>query len=777
MASCLVHFYIAKQIAQISSRKRSQAKSDSISEFYLSTSTELDLIDLYSCSTSHSEEDMFAVSNFFGMKKSGTFIELGALDGLTSSNTHLFEKCLNWTGILIEPGKENFEKLKINRPNQVLLNVAICDGIRNVDFVEGIASGGIVEFMPPSFIQEWHSYLLNKTMFMRNMVINNQNCSLWGPFEATFSEGCATDCAPFHAFDSAAAACLSMAECAAITSVPSENGLHYELRAGHKLSKSMSGEISYVMGPCSQMCIPLDMAISASNFHSEVNHFDFLSIDVEGAELEVIKSIGSRNTTFSVIVIETDVDTPEKNHRVRSFLDARDYVYYGGDGFNNDWFYHKTFSPSKSNFPKNPFEPWASIHPITGCSENSATTNMSFLSPGYVFFQSFYYVRSEFTFWQDSTHGARFDLSQWALISKEAVKQRFYYDSALRPLRVRVFDGQDQLCNALAGFKERLEVEGAILITDFIPAMMTHYYHLLEHLLGIWTTKSHFSPAEEPRCIVFPQVERAGLSQVGKDLLGAVFPGAPIVFMHQIQMISRRYAIHFRWAVASDRSATDHGSVNQMATGILRHLKLRSSALVSRVAASMQMPARVERAPLTLTYVSRRESGNRRLEEGVERQLLSEIRQDCSEVAVHDVLFSGMSLAQQVGVARSSHLMLGVHGNGLSNALWMLSPGALLELFPQGARILAYQQFAEARGLWYAGFVGPGGAEFPDGSCGDSPEAYARLCGWVLKQTGEINTIMREVPREAVVRRVRELARRVGSALAANGVGAATGSR
>ena len=115
--------------------------------------------------------------------------------------------------------------------------------------------------------------------------------------------------------------------------------------------------------------------------------------------------------------------------------------------------------------------------------------------------------------------------------------------------------------------------------------------------------------------------------------------------------------------------------------------------------------------------------------------------------------------------------MLGVHGNGLSNAMWMPSPGALLELLPQGARILAYQQFAEARGLWYAGFVGPGGAEFSDGSCGDSPEAYARLCGWVLKQTGEINTIMREVPVEAVVRRVRELARRV---LAANGVVAAS---
>ena len=317
-------------------------------------------------------------------------------------------------------------------------------------------------------------------------------------------------------------------------------------------------------------------------------------------------------------------------------------------------------------------------------------------------------------------------------------------------------------------FKERLEVQGAIFIADFTGfGMISHYYHLLEHLLGIWTTKSHFVPAEEPQWIVLPHTKWIELSQVHKDLLEAVFPQAQVVDTHQFQMVSRKFAVHFLWAVASDRSAADHGSVNQMLTGILPRLKLCSSALVSRITASLQLSARRERLPFTLTYVSRRGSSNRRLDEEVEQQLLSEIREGCREVIVNDVLFNDQTFAQQVQVARSSHLMLGVHGNGLSNALWMVSPGALLELFPPSARILAYQQFAEARGLWYVGFVGPEGAEFPDGSCGNSAEEYARLCRWVLSQTGQINTIIGELPRKAVVQRVRDLARRVAAALGA----------
>ena len=47
-------------------------------------------------------QDLF-VSYFTEQKKNGFFVEFGATDGITLSNTYLFEQYCNWTGILAEP--------------------------------------------------------------------------------------------------------------------------------------------------------------------------------------------------------------------------------------------------------------------------------------------------------------------------------------------------------------------------------------------------------------------------------------------------------------------------------------------------------------------------------------------------------------------------------------------------------------------------------------------------------------------------------------------------
>lgn len=53
--------------------------------------------------------------NFFKDQRSGVFIDIGAYNGVTFSNSYFFEKELGWTGICIEPVPEIFDQLVKNR--------------------------------------------------------------------------------------------------------------------------------------------------------------------------------------------------------------------------------------------------------------------------------------------------------------------------------------------------------------------------------------------------------------------------------------------------------------------------------------------------------------------------------------------------------------------------------------------------------------------------------------------------------------------------------------
>jgi len=70
-------------------------------------------------------EDKIVYEKYFKDKKNGFFIELGAIDGLTLTNTKFFEDELGWSGILIEPQTNMFNMIEINRPNCKAYNVAI----------------------------------------------------------------------------------------------------------------------------------------------------------------------------------------------------------------------------------------------------------------------------------------------------------------------------------------------------------------------------------------------------------------------------------------------------------------------------------------------------------------------------------------------------------------------------------------------------------------------------------------------------------------------------
>lgn len=75
------------------------------------------------------------VAGLLGRPRHGTFVDIGANDGVTISNTLYFEKELGWNGLAIEPIPVAYEKLKANR-NCHTLNACISDREGKAEFLE-----------------------------------------------------------------------------------------------------------------------------------------------------------------------------------------------------------------------------------------------------------------------------------------------------------------------------------------------------------------------------------------------------------------------------------------------------------------------------------------------------------------------------------------------------------------------------------------------------------------------------------------------------------------
>jgi FkbM family methyltransferase len=60
---------------------------------------------------SQAGQDKFLNEVVFHGTRNGTFVEIGAADGVLYSNTYYFEKELGWTGICVEPRPSAFRKL------------------------------------------------------------------------------------------------------------------------------------------------------------------------------------------------------------------------------------------------------------------------------------------------------------------------------------------------------------------------------------------------------------------------------------------------------------------------------------------------------------------------------------------------------------------------------------------------------------------------------------------------------------------------------------------
>ncbi|CAE7274099.1 unnamed protein product [Symbiodinium necroappetens] len=89
------------------------------------------------------------------MKRDGIYLEMGALDGVTYSNTLALRTCLGWTGMLIEGSPRHFQRLHQNYKDveSVIIKYgAVCaPPLTNATFSQGMSIGSIdgdVTYLP-----------------------------------------------------------------------------------------------------------------------------------------------------------------------------------------------------------------------------------------------------------------------------------------------------------------------------------------------------------------------------------------------------------------------------------------------------------------------------------------------------------------------------------------------------------------------------------------------------------------------------------------------------
>lgn len=190
------------------------------------------------------------LSSFFEGKNSGSFIEIGALDGIKFSNSLFFENS-GWNTFLCEANPNNYESIIENRPNS-----------------KEITLKAVVP----------NDYLENTVKFIS--------------FESGYGDG--------------------------LSGIAGEYEKNHLNRIESEISK---GLISTRPREVSCEAIRIGDLLSRYGLLNGSNHFDIMSLDIEGMEEKIIKSIDYDTFSFGFIIVENNY----KKNTIEKFLSTVGY--------------------------------------------------------------------------------------------------------------------------------------------------------------------------------------------------------------------------------------------------------------------------------------------------------------------------------------------------------------------------------------------------------------------------------------------------------------------
>lgn len=244
--------------------------------------------------------------------------------------------------------------------------------------------------------------------------------------------------------------------------------------------------------------------------------------------------------------------------------------------------------------------------------------------------------------------------------------------------------------------------------------MVCHFFHLLEHIVGLWCFDGDERFAEVKLIVLaadgwYDAIAWRGPNDINQHLIKALFPNAEVKSWREFYEEHSKLcnnALAFDRVIFSDRAITRGspacGRINKMLGEALPELDAKSLERMSERIHAYAETTIQQTTVLRVTYTKRHPP--RTLTDDLEERLLTAICEiDNVELKVVD--FAKISFKEQINLIGNTDVLLGVHGNGLSHSLFLPQEAAVIEMFPNQALALDYRLFANARGISYYGVV------------------------------------------------------------------------
>lgn len=258
--------------------------------------------------------------------------------------------------------------------------------------------------------------------------------------------------------------------------------------------------------------------------------------------------------------------------------------------------------------------------------------------------------------------------------------------------------------------QDMIPIKNSILILEkkATPYHSQHYFHFLEHLIGLW----NFSAEKIRHSIDLILVESASSNWQGQNavtyhLLKALFPNATITtwndFISENKLSNR--SVHFENTMISDRSLEKFYEEPFYTERMLgKYFQYLDKASLDHLRSSVWNYCNTKKQPSTKHTVTLIKRKSRKLYPNTEKELIEKIN-SLSNVHLQIVDFENLSYSEQIHIIANTDLLLGVHGNGFSHILFLPDNAKIIEFFPKNSLRVEYRIFSEIKDLQYYSYV------------------------------------------------------------------------